>query len=199
MAWQFYKGKKGTGMHHDTRSAQPPPRIDRSGFRSFRWLVAAVAFCGALAGGSIVEAIAAMASGTSISFALDHLVAGPLVLAGAVSGGLLAAILASRDRNTGHRADKVVVDALAFTDYVPSEPLMWQPAPPMFPIASALTSVRMSPARSKRGVRGRIHQDIGTYHPGRLVVSQSAAMLDRSRYRGLIHHFRQSEKEAGAG
>ena len=189
-------------MHHDSRSAQPPPPTNQSASSLSRWLVVAVAFCGALAGGSIVEVIAALASSTSISFSPDHLIAGPLVLAGALSGGLLAALLASRDQSAGHRPGKIVANSFAPADIIPSEPVLWQPVPSMLPITRTSASTNIPPARSKRRVvriHRRVHQVMHQYHPSRLAVSRSSTMMDRPRHRGIIHHARLSEKETDAG
>lgn len=188
-------------MRHDSRSAQPPPPLDHSASSSSRWLVVAVAVCGAFAGGSIVEAVAAVASGTSIAFSPDHLVAGPLALAGAICGGLLAAILASADNSSHDQAHQMNADSLAVSDLTPSEPLMWQPAPPMVPITRTPVSANTPPAPSKRRVlriHRRVHQVMHRYHPGRLAGSQPS-MMNNPRHRGIIHHARLQKKEAGAG
>ena len=189
-------------MRHDSRSAQPPASLDHSASSSSRWLIIAVAVCGAFAGGSIVEAVAAVASGTSISFSPDHLVAGPLALAGAICGGLLAAILASTDNSSYDQAHQMIADSLAVSDITPSEPLMWQPAPPIVPITRTSTSANTLPAPSKRRVlriHRRVHQVMHRYHPGRLTVSRISTISDNPRHRGIIHRARLSKKEAGAG
>ncbi len=171
MTRQIPHRKNGAAMYHGPHGTQDlPPRVQSSA-NSSRWLVVAVAFCGALAGGSIVEAIAAFASRASMLVSPDHLIAEPLVLAGALSGGLLAAILASRDYGNGQRADPMIAQSLAATEAIPSEPMVWQPAPLLFPIAETLTSNSVPPARSKRRVHRnhrRARLGIYRYHPGRI-------------------------------
>ena len=81
--------------HHPHTATSKPVRPNAG---ASRWLIVAVALCGALAGGSIVEAIAAMASRAPTPVSPDHLIAEPLAIAGALCGGLLAAILASKDQ-----------------------------------------------------------------------------------------------------
>ena len=189
-------------MYRNSRNIQPSSPVDHPSSGASRWLVIAVALCGALAGGSIVEAIAALASSTSISFSPDHLIAGPLMLAGALSGGLLAALLASRDQSTGHRAGQMVANSFAPADIIPSEPVLWQPVPSVLPITRTSASTNTPPARSKRRVvriHRRVHQVMHQYHPSRLAVSRSSTMMDRPRHRGIIHHARLSEKETDAG
>jgi len=174
-------------MHRDSRNIQPSPPMDHSTSSASRWLVITVALCGALAGASIVETIAALTSGASISFSPDRIIAEPLAIAGALSGGLLAAILASRDRHSLQRGAPVIEDALVSTDLIPSEPMMWQPAPPMFPNSVTITSTNMPSARSNRRLV-RIHHRIRprrslTSHlqHGRIAVSRPSRKKDTSR------------------
>lgn len=171
-------------MYRNSRNIQPSPPVDQPPSSASRWLVIAVALCGALAGGSIVEAIAALASGASISFSPGHLIAEPLALAGALSGGLLAAMLASRDRSAAHYADPIRDDSLAAADVMPSEPVVWQPAPYLLPVTTRFSPTRIPPARSKRRI-GRIHHGIrpraSHLHEGRLAVSRLATMKDAPR------------------
>ena len=171
-------------MYRNSRNIQPFPPVDQPSSSASRWLVIAVALCGALAGGSIVEAIAALASGASISFSPGHLIAEPLALAGALSGGLLAATLASRDRSGAHYGDPMRDDSLAAADVIPSEPAVWQPAPYLLPVTTRLSPTSIPSARSKRRI-GRIHYGIrpraSQIHQGRLTASRPSAMKDAPR------------------
>ena len=174
-------------MHRDSRNIQPSPPMDHFTSSASRWLVITVALFGALAGASVVETIAALTSGANISFSPGHIIAEPLAIAGALSGGLLAAILASRDRHSLQRGAPVIEDALVSTDLIPSEPMMWQPAPPMFPNSVTITSTNMPSARSNRRIV-RIHHRIRprmslTSHlqRGRLGVSRPSTKKDTSR------------------
>lgn len=173
-------------MYHGPHGIQDLPPAVQSSANASRWLVVTVAFCGALAGGSIVEVIAAFASDSSISISPGHLIAKPLVLAGALSGGLLAAILASRDHSNEHRPDPMIAQPLAPAEVIPLEPMVWQPAPLPLPIAETLTSNSVPSARSKRRVlrtHSRARLGIYRYHPGRLAVSRSSNIIDTSRER----------------
>ncbi len=169
-------------MGRDSQTAQEPlPVRHPPASGASRWLIAAVGLCGALAGGSIVETIAVLAAGSSISFSPDRLLAEPLVLAGALSGGLLAAILARRGHSTSQRADHMFVDTLTPVDIFPSEPMTWHPVPPMVPHTSTLTATSMSTARSKRGIsrfRHRPHLRMSRAYQGRRAISRLAAMKD---------------------
>jgi hypothetical protein len=168
-------------MHRDSQSALDAPPMDHSTTSSSRWLVVAVALCGALAGGGIVETIAALASGTSISISPDHLVAEPLLLAGALSGGLLAAVLASRD----HGNDQMNADSLAPADIVPSEPMLWQPTPPMLPTNSTSTANSGPPAHSKHRMRyahRRIRPRASHFSQTRPAISRSSAIMNTPRH-----------------
>ena len=171
-------------MYRNSRNIQPSSPVDHPSSGASRWLVIAVALCGALAGGSIVEAIAALAAGASISFSPGHLIAEPLALAGALSGGLLAAMLASRDRSGAYRVDPMLDDSLTAANVIPSEPVVWQPAPYLLPVTTRLSPTSIPPARSKRRI-GRIHHGIrpraSHIHQGRLAVSRLATMKDASR------------------
>src|SRR6185312_1584093 len=173
-------------MRRDSRNIQPSPPMDQSTSSASRWLVITVALFGALAGASVVETIAALTSGANISFAPAHIIAEPLAIAGALSGGLLAAILASRDRSGAQRADPMIEDSLVAAEFIPSEPMMWQPAPPMFPNSGTITSANMSSARSTRrtlrirhGIRPRMSLTSHLQH-GRLAVSRPSTKKDTS-------------------
>lgn len=89
-------------------------------------LTLAMSLFGVLTGGSIVEAIAAFASRSGTPISPTHLVAGPLALAGAICGGLLAAVFVTR--GGGEPAEPFTP-----ADSCPSEPMMWQPAPSIAP------------------------------------------------------------------
>lgn len=171
-------------MSRDSQSAQEslPMRLPPS--RASRWLIVAVGLCGALAGGSIVETIAALASGASISVSPAHLIAEPLVLAGALSGALLAATLASRDHGNSQSADQMIANSLAPADMVPSEPMLWQPVPPMLPTNTTLAAASTPSARSKHRVlhtHRRIRPGASRFSPMRPAISRSTAMVDTPR------------------
>ena len=181
----FNVRKKGAGMHRDFQPAQEPPMIHHSMTRSSRWLVVAVALCGTLVGGSIVESIAALASGSSISISPDHLIAEPLVLAGALAGGLLAAILASRDHSNDPSNVQMIVDSLARADIVPSEPMLWQPTPTILPTNKTLTATSVPPARSKHRMRythRRIRSHASHFSQTRPAISRSSAIASNPRH-----------------
>ena len=191
LVWRgsFNVRKKGADMHRNSQSAQEPPPTNHSTMSSSRWLVLAVALCGALAGGSIVEAIAALASGSRISITPDHLIAEPLLLAGAFSGGLLAAILASRDhgidQSNDQCNDQMIAHALAPADIVPSEPMQWQPAPHMLPPNRTLTATSMPSARSKHRVRythRKIRPRTSHFPQTRPAISRSSAIMNTPRH-----------------
>jgi hypothetical protein len=168
-------------MHRVSQSAQEPPPERHSTSKASRWLVAAVGVCGALAGGSIVETIAAFASGSSIAVSPDRLLAEPLVLAGALSGGLLAAILVMRDHSNSQQADRALVDSLLPVEILPSEPMSWQPVPPLLPNPTTLAATSMPAARSKRAIpriRRRPRLRTSRAHQGRLAVSRLSALKD---------------------
>lgn len=139
-------GRLGEGMRHDAQNPQRPVRRDHTSGVASRLLVVAVSLCGALAGGSIVEAIAIFASRGSSSIALDHLIAEPLALAGAICGGLLAAILASKDQWAEESSDPAATDKFAHVDVTPPEPMIWQPAPHMLPTTYPLAPLTPSTA-----------------------------------------------------
>lgn len=101
----------------------------RSMPRASRLLMLVVSLCGALAGGSIVEAIAAMASHATFPVAPDHLIAEPLVIAGAICGGLLSAILASTEHRESGNLSAPRTPICAPVEVTPAEPMVWQPAP----------------------------------------------------------------------
>ena len=95
-----------------------PPTV-----RASSWgLIFVMSLCGALTGGSIVEAIAAFASHSGTPISPTHLIAEPLALAGAICGGLLAAVFVTRSGGEP-------VEPFTPVDGCPSEPMMWQPAP----------------------------------------------------------------------
>jgi hypothetical protein len=172
-------------MHRDSQRAQEHPPERHSTSSVSRKLVVAVGLCGALAGGSIVEAIAALASGSTISVSPGHLLAEPLALAGALCGGLLAAILASRDQGDDQRADQMIAHSLASADIVPSEPMLWQPAPPMLPTNTTLTATNMPPARPQHRMfhtRRRIRPRASHFPQTRPAILRSSAIVDTPRH-----------------
>jgi hypothetical protein len=172
-------------MNRTSESAQEPLPVRLPTSRASRWLVVVVGLCGALAGGSIVETIAALASGSNVSISPDHLIAEPLLLAGALSGGLLAAILASRDHGNGQSADQMIANSLAPADIVPSEPMLWQPAPPMLPTNTTLTATSVPSARSKHReiyTHRKIRPRASHFPQTRPVISRSSAIVDTPRH-----------------
>jgi hypothetical protein len=159
-------------MHRDTRNAQGAADTAPSTTSASRWLALAVALCGALAGGSIVEAIAAVASQTSMPVSPDHLIAEPLVLAGALCGGLLAALLASTDQYKDRLPTQTSTDLFVPVDGVPAEPMMWQPAPPLPHVTQLTTTTALLPARSTRHairIYRRTHQGTTHHRAGRII------------------------------
>jgi hypothetical protein len=172
-------------MSRDSQIAQEPLPVRHPTSRASRWLIVAVGLCGALAGGSIVETIAALASGSSISVSPGHLIAEPLALAGALSGGLLAAILASKDHGSGRSADQMIANSLAPADIVPSEPMLWQPAPHILPTNMTLTASSMPPARTKHRMRyahRRIRSHVSHFRQTRPTISRSVAIINTPRH-----------------
>lgn len=170
-------------MSRESRESQQPPSMNQSSVSASRWLVVTVAFCGALAGGSIVEVIAAFTSGTSMSAIPGHLIATPLAFAGALSGGLLTAILASRDHSHSQQADPKIAPSLAAVENIPPEPMMWQPTPRLLAITRISISTSAPHTRSKRRalrVRRGVCQSTHRHHPGRLAVPQWSHMTDTS-------------------
>ena len=140
MVWQdvhIFKGRGLMDMRHHPHTATSKQVRPNAG--ASRWLILAVALCGALAGGSIVEAIAAMASRAPTPVSPDHLIAEPLAIAGALCGGLLAAILASKDQRKANGSSHFATRSLASItpiEIVPCEPMMWQPTPQTLPVAN---------------------------------------------------------------
>jgi hypothetical protein len=112
-----------------------------------RWLVTAVSLCGALAGASIIEALAALASRSSAPISPDHVIAAPLALAGAICGGLLAAVLVSKEHHAASDSPEAPAHMQLVTDTAPADPMTWHPAALMIP------AVRMSPTLSLRTSR----------------------------------------------
>lgn len=165
-----------THRHSQTPTMLPEPA--RSTSRPSRWLLVAVALCGALAGGSIVEAIAAMASRANTPISPDHLIAEPLALAGAICGALLAAVLAHKEQyqpDSDLQAGNGLVTPIEVT---PNEPMMWQPTP--YTLFGA-TSTASAKARSSRASRRALHihrvlrQQRHSRHPIRAQVWRAPA------------------------
>jgi hypothetical protein len=137
-------------MHRDQQTATRSASTDRRATSASRWLVVAVALCGALAGGSIVEAIATLASRNSMPLSPDHLIAEPLALAGAICGGLLAGILASKDQGGDIRRGQATADPITTAEVAPSEPMLWQPAPHMLLVNEPFVPATETPTPSTR-------------------------------------------------
>lgn len=164
--------------HHHSQTPTMLPEPARPASRTSRWLLVAVALCGALAGGSVVEAIAAMASRANTPISPDHLIAEPLALAGAVCGALLAAVLAHKDQykpDSDTLAGNGLVTPIEVT---PHEPMMWQPTPYTLLEAASTASAK---ARSSRTSRRALHiqrvlrQQRHSYHPIRAQVWRAPA------------------------
>lgn len=140
--------------------------------RTTSWgLVFTMSLCGALTGGSIVEAIAAFASRSGTPVSPTHLIAEPLALAGAVCGGLLAAVFVTRGR--GEPAE-----LFAPADSCPSEPMMWQPAPCIAP-ARPDASRAMSAADS---ASEHPHRAARPHHPRRAQTPHRAMRREAYNY-----------------
>lgn len=143
-------------MHRDSRAAHeltnPVGSVGTttSTTGTSRWLVVVVALCGALAGGSIVEAIAALAARTSTPVSPGHLIAEPLVIAGAVCGGLLAAALTSKEQRTYHGKAPATTERIIQAEIMPTEPIMWQPMPQVIPSPQSPARTQAAPIRTPR-------------------------------------------------
>ena len=105
-----------------------------------RGLTVAVAICGALAGASIIEAVAAVASQSPIT--LDHLVAAPLILLGALAGGLLAVALVRAEYHVASERSTADSNVMIIAESIPGLPTTWQPTPLM---ASASEVAQLAP------------------------------------------------------
>lgn len=137
-------------MRHDTHSAPGAMNPPRSTTGSTRWLILAVALCGALAGGSIVEAIAAFASHASMPVSPDHLIAEPLAVAGALCGGLLAALLVSKEQRGDHSLPETGSAQDTALDVSPGEPMTWLPAPHVVTCTPPSTTTHTPISRTPR-------------------------------------------------
>lgn len=158
-------------MSQDTHSASGTGHPTHSS----RWLTLVVALCGALAGGSIVEAIAALASHPSMPVSPDHLVAEPLAIAGALCGGLLAALMVTRDERNGENQAQAASSQNTVLDVSPSEPMPWQPTPHVVaitpPANAPQSSLSRTPLRASR--KHRTHtQHITPYRTVRATMPQ---------------------------
>lgn len=134
-------------MRRHMQSSGSTTSAARSATAGSRWLVTAVSLCGALAGASIIEALAALASRSSTPISPDHLIAAPLAFAGALCGGLLAAVLVNKERHAASDSPDALADLQLVTDMAPADPMIWHPA------ALAIPAVRMSPTLSLRPSR----------------------------------------------
>jgi hypothetical protein len=154
--------KKSRGMSRQGQgSPQTLPKGGAAAGRS-RWLIAAVTCCGALAGGCMVEVVAAFASHSDMPLAPGHLTAQPLALVGAFSGALLAAMLAGRDQSQDPRRDRGVHLPLASADIAPSEAMMWQPVPHLVPVPQTLKTLKTLASTS--APPGRSPHDVSRSH-----------------------------------
>jgi hypothetical protein len=76
----------------------------------------------------------------------------------------------------------MIDESLAPADVIPSEPMMWQPAPHLLPVTTRLSSTSTPPARSKSRIvriHRRVHQRTSRYHLARLVLSRSSMTMAR--------------------
>ncbi len=151
-------------MRHQSQSITTAAPTTRTASATSRWLVVAVSLCGALAGASVVEALAALTSHSGDPIAPDHLIAVPLVLAGAICGALLAAVLVGKEQRADNLRTSAATEPHLATDIVSGETIFWQPAPTVVSYlrtsepAAAMTrpSLQTSKARRvRRAVRRR--------------------------------------------
>lgn len=150
-------------MRHHTLATTPTAPTTRTTSATSRWLVVAVSLCGALAGASIVEALAALTSHSGAPIAPDHLIAAPLVLAGAICGALLAAVLVGKEQRADNLRTSAATEPFLATDIVSGETIFWQPAPTVVshlrPSEPAATMTRPSLQASRaRRVRRAIRR-----------------------------------------
>ena len=160
-------------MHHQSDStASPTPSTLQASYTpkgGSRWLMVAVALCGALAGASIVETLAALTSSSGVPISPDHLIAVPLALAGAVCGGFLAAVIAGKDPKMEHDQANAASDALVPADTIPGEPVFWQPNPSLIasvPSSGAVGQTSRESHRARR-IRRAIRQRSYGHHVSR--------------------------------
>ncbi len=175
-----YQGRGLMDMRHHPHTATSKPVRPNAG--ASRWLIVAVALCGALAGGSIVEAIAAMASRAPTPVSPDHLIAEPLAIAGALCGGLLAAILASKDQRKDNAGSYFATGSLVSItpiETVPCEPMIWQPTPQTLPVANPAapnTPLLTRPTHHTRHIRQAIRHHRHRSHAVRSSLSRPHAI-----------------------
>jgi hypothetical protein len=156
-------------MRRQFQAATNPTEPARSSSGTSRWLLVAVALCGALAGGSIVEAVAAMASPAGTPVFPGHLVAEPLALAGAVCGGLLALVLAGKDRPMVDNHPQEISGLIAPAEMTPGEPMMWHPTPQMLPSTQSPALPEAPRARPTRRAL-RIHRTLRQRRHGHYII-----------------------------
>ena len=148
-------------MRHQTRSTTTSAPTTRTASGTSRWLVVAISLCGALAGASIVESLAALTSHVSAPISPDHLIAAPLAVAGALCGGLLAAVLVSKDRRMDEAQTDAATERVLSADIIPGEAMFWQPTPTVTPRArisepaAPITSPSVRARRVRRAIRQR--------------------------------------------
>jgi hypothetical protein len=155
-----------TRVEHES-TCEPP-----TGRTSSRGLIFAMSLCGALTGGSIVEAIAAFASRSGTPISPTHLIAEPLAFAGAVCGGLLAAVFVTRGVGDS-------TEPFAPAETCPTEPALWQPAPyiamPQRHTSLAMSAADNAPEHPRRATR--------PYHPRRAQTPHRAMRREAYNYR----------------
>ncbi len=156
---------------HSSGSTMPAAHSATAGSR---WLVTAVSLCGALAGASIIEALAALASRSSAPISPDHLIAGPLALAGAICGGLLAAVLVSKEHHAASDSPDALADLQLVTDMAPADPMLWHPAALVVPAVRMSPTLSLRPSRAvprARRVRRALRHHGTTRHPAHTALS----------------------------
>lgn len=118
-------------MARSRHPVAPPNPATRTHFLngSSHGLTIAVVICGAFAGASLIEVVAALISHSDTPITPDHLVAALLVLLGAIAGGSLAGALVRAEYHVagGHFTAAQAVVTIAET--VPAMPTLWQPTP----------------------------------------------------------------------
>jgi hypothetical protein len=165
--------------HHPHTATSKPARPNAG---ASRWLILVVALCGALAGGSIVEVIAAMASRAPTPISPNHLIAEPLAIAGALCGGLLAAILASKDQrkdNGGSHFETGSLASITPIETIPCEPMMWQPTTQTLLVAKPTASNTPSltrPTHHAQHIRQAIRHHRHRSHAVRISLSPPHAI-----------------------
>lgn len=154
-------------MSQQSQSKTTSAPATRTAPGTSRWLVVAISLCGALAGASIVEALAALTSHSSAPISPDHLIAAPLALAGAFCGGLLAAVLVSKDQRVNDSQTDRAAEPLLAADIVPGEAMFWQPTPTIVPrvrLSEPAAPISRPSLRARRIRRAIHHRNYGYGH-----------------------------------